>query len=62
MSVDILVLYYNGDLLKQYGKEVPKTWNELIETAKYITEQEKNNGRTLTAYNPFLDGKFYKNK
>jgi multiple sugar transport system substrate-binding protein len=36
------MLYYRKDLLKKYNKEVPATWNELVETTKYIIEQEKN--------------------
>jgi len=30
-------------LLSKYEKEIPKTWDELIETSKYIFDVEKNN-------------------
>jgi len=35
------VLYSNKELLDRHKKEVPKTWNELIETAQYIMDEEK---------------------
>lgn len=35
------MLYWRQDLLDKYGKEVPKTWEELEETTKYIAEQEE---------------------
>jgi trehalose/maltose transport system substrate-binding protein len=34
--------FYRKDLLDKYGKEKPETWEELIETAMYITEKEQN--------------------
>jgi len=56
MNVDILVLYYNNDLLKKYNKEIPKTWNELIGTSKFITEKEKEaNNSTVISFIPFLN-------
>jgi len=30
--------------LDKYNKKPPKTWDELIETAKYILEEEKKIG------------------
>jgi len=42
-------------LLKKYGKEIPKTWDQLINTAVYIRDQEKklyNN----TSFEPFVGG------
>ncbi|ORX86473.1 periplasmic binding protein-like II [Anaeromyces robustus] len=46
------VLYSNRELLTKYGKEPPKTWDELIETSKYIlNEEKKQNNTDLIAYN-----------
>ena len=51
--IDTNVLYSNTILLNKHNKEIPKTWNQLIETAVYIRDQEKelfNN----TSFDPFL--------
>jgi len=37
---DYSVLYSNKELMNRYGKRVPETWDELIETAQYIIDQE----------------------
>jgi trehalose/maltose transport system substrate-binding protein len=42
--VDAGLLYYRKDLLEKYGKEVPKTWTELADTAKAVTEEEAKAG------------------
>ena len=42
--VDAGLLYYRKDLLDKYVKPVPKTWAELTQTAKAITEAERNAG------------------
>jgi multiple sugar transport system substrate-binding protein len=39
---DSQFLYYRKDLLEKYKRPVPKTWDELIETAKLIMDGEKN--------------------
>jgi len=49
------ILYSNDQLLSKYNKTIPKTWNELIETCKYIMEKEKDNTE-LICYNGLLDG------
>lgn len=36
------MLYYRKDLLEKYNKSIPATWTELVETAKYIIEQEND--------------------
>jgi len=40
--IDSGMLYYRSDLLKKYGFDVPKTWDELIRISKYIMEKENN--------------------
>lgn len=54
------VLFSNKKLLKQYNKPVPKTWDELIKTSKYILKQERryNNNTELIGYNGAFDSKY----
>ena len=46
MYTDAPALYYRSDLLEKYGKEPPKTWAELTETAKEIQDKEREAGNT----------------
>jgi multiple sugar transport system substrate-binding protein len=39
--IDAGVLYYRKDLLQKYGRPVPKTWDELVATAREISGREK---------------------
>ncbi|MEP7183157.1 MAG: ABC transporter substrate-binding protein [Betaproteobacteria bacterium] len=39
---DSQFLYYRKDLLEKYKRTVPKTWDDLIETAKIVMDGEKN--------------------
>ena len=39
---DAQFLYYRKDLLEKYKRPVPKTWDELMETAQIIMDGEKN--------------------
>lgn len=41
---DAGVLYYRKDLLEQYDRPVPKTWEELTETARLIQTSEREKG------------------
>ena len=41
---DAPALYYRKDLLDKYGKPVPKTWDEMAETAKFIQDKEREAG------------------
>ncbi|MGR6467360.1 ABC transporter substrate-binding protein [Rhizobium sp. PAMB 3182] len=41
---DAPALFYRKDLLEKYGMEVPKTWEELTETAKKIQDGERAAG------------------
>ncbi|ORX80973.1 hypothetical protein BCR32DRAFT_268565 [Anaeromyces robustus] len=46
------VLYSNEEYLNKYNKRIPKTWEELLQTAKYIIAEEKKlNNTDLIAYN-----------
>ncbi|MEW6409628.1 MAG: ABC transporter substrate-binding protein [Nitrospirota bacterium] len=38
--IDAGVLYYRKDLLQKYGFSPPKTWQELVDIAQYITSRE----------------------
>ncbi len=40
--IDAGLLYYRKDLLKKYSRQVPRTWQELEETAQTVTAGEKN--------------------
>jgi len=42
---DIGVLYYRKDLLEKYNKTIPKTWQELTDTAHFIQDAERAEGR-----------------
>jgi len=58
MTLGYTVLYYNKKLLDKYGKRVPKTWDELIETSLEIKEKEKKKGNiNLSEYNGLFSGK-----
>jgi len=49
--------YSNLPLLEQYNKPIPKTWDEMIETGKFIlNEERKKNNTELTAYNGLFNG------
>lgn len=42
---DAPALYYRKDLLEKYGKQPPKTWEELAATAKEIQDKEREAGK-----------------
>jgi len=55
--LDYTVLYSNIQLLEKYNKQVPKTWDELLETGDYILKEEKKlNNTELIAYNGLYTG------
>ncbi|ORY85900.1 periplasmic binding protein-like II [Neocallimastix californiae] len=44
------MLYSNQNLLDKYNKPIPKTWNELINTAKFILTEESKSGNEIIGY------------
>jgi len=46
----VSTLYSNQDLLSKYNMEAPKTWDELLNTSKYIYDEEKKLNNTVTRY------------
>ncbi|KAG4107829.1 periplasmic binding protein-like II [Neocallimastix lanati (nom. inval.)] len=55
-TIDYSALFSNKALLKKYNKPIPKTWNELIETGKYILEKERAEENTdIIGYNGLFD-------
>jgi len=42
---DAPALFYRKDLLEKYGKQPPKTWDELAATAKEIQDKEREAGQ-----------------
>ncbi|ORX46582.1 periplasmic binding protein-like II [Piromyces finnis] len=55
LSMKFMVLYSNIKYLEKYNKRVPLTWDELIQTTKYILNQEQqNNNSELIGYNGYF--------
>lgn len=44
LYTDVGILYYRKDLLEKYGRSVPRTWDELTETAAHIQQKEREAG------------------
>ncbi len=42
--MDVGLMFYRKDLLEKYGKQPPKTWDELAATAKEIQDKERTAG------------------
>ena len=55
--IDVATLFSNQELLSKYNKDVPKTWDELMSTSKYIFEEEKKLNNTIMRYNGLFNGK-----
>lgn len=45
LYTDAPALFYRKDLLEKYGKQPPKTWDEMEATAKEIQEKERAGGQ-----------------
>jgi len=48
--IDISTLLSNQVLLQKYNKDIPKTWDELLSTSKYIYDEEKKLNNTIIRY------------
>jgi len=52
LALTVSILFSNMDYLEKYGMEIPKTWDELIQTSQHIIEEEKKLGNNeLYGYN-----------
>jgi len=52
--IEYSVLCSNMKLLNKYSKRIPKTWDELLYTSKYILDKEKEYNDKLKGYNGFF--------
>ncbi|ORX50628.1 hypothetical protein BCR36DRAFT_54015 [Piromyces finnis] len=51
ISMTFTVFYSNYLLLNQYNRKIPETWEEMIDTGKYIlNEERKKDNNNLTGY------------
>jgi len=53
-----MLLFSNTQYLEKYEKEIPKTWDDLISTAKYIIERERENDNDLIGYNGYFTSNY----
>jgi len=53
------MLFSNKDLLKKHKKEIPTTWNNLLDTANYIVTEERKNGTEIIGYSVDMTGYTY---
>ncbi|ORY27406.1 hypothetical protein LY90DRAFT_513452 [Neocallimastix californiae] len=61
--LDFTLLYSNRKLLNKYKKNIPTTWNELLETASYILEKEKQlNNTDIMGFSGLINGKIKKKR
>jgi len=51
------MLFSNQDLLDKYEKSIPKTWDDLINIAKFIMTEELNSGNEVFGYSADMTGK-----
>ncbi|OUM66703.1 hypothetical protein PIROE2DRAFT_6018 [Piromyces sp. E2] len=48
------VLYSNINLLKKYDEKIPKTWDQMLKTAKHILHEEYKFGNNIVGYNGYF--------
>ncbi|ORX50297.1 periplasmic binding protein-like II [Piromyces finnis] len=52
ITIDFSVLYSNPVFLKKYNITIPKTWDGLLNTCKYVMEKERSKGnKNIIVYN-----------
>lgn len=51
---DCGIMYYRRDLLEKYNKKIPKTWEELYETAYYIQNEERKQANVRDKFYGFI--------
>jgi len=57
-----MVLYSNISYLKKYNKNIPLSWDELLETGNYILQKEQQlNNNNIIGYNGFFPSNKYYN-
>jgi len=55
VDVNYRVLYSNSKLLEEYGKILPKTWDEMLNIGEKILNEERKKGNNdLIGYNGFI--------
>ncbi|ORX84161.1 periplasmic binding protein-like II [Anaeromyces robustus] len=55
VSIDLTVFYYNENIFNNYEKEIPKTWEELLDTCKYILKKEKIKNENFLCFKLFMN-------
>ncbi|KAL6613112.1 periplasmic binding protein-like II [Neocallimastix californiae] len=50
LYIEYSMLFSNQDLLDKYEKSIPKTWDDLINIAKFIMTEELNSGNEVFGY------------
>jgi len=53
--MDVSTLFSNFALLSKYNKSIPKTWDELMSTSKYIYDEEKKFNNNIIRYFGFFN-------
>jgi len=53
--LEVTVLYSNVELLSKYNKDIPRTWDELMSTSRYIYEEEKKNNTIIKRYHSSMN-------
>jgi len=58
LTIDYSILISNSNFLNKYNRNIPKTWDELIDSGVYILNEEiKRNNTDFIVYNGLFPGK-----